>query len=292
MIDASFAQNTFDTYRTGLQCFENFRTEHRLPLLWPPPVSHVTMFIAFLSLNNKSPKTAACYIAAINFRCKFYKNVDISQNFIVKKMLEGMKRSKHSKDARLPITLEILNKILNRLPVVCTSPYEALLFSAAFSMAYHGFFRVGEIVFTKLGQEHKILGVSDVKIRTINNSRVINVYIAFSKTDQEGKGTLICIQGNNTAACPVLLLQRYLLQRPNVNGALFCHTNGKPVTRYQFSAVLRKALVSAGMQSDNFKSHSFRIGAASEASANGISDSKIMELGRWKSQAVKKYLRL
>jgi uncharacterized Fe-S radical SAM superfamily protein PflX len=80
------------------------------------------LFIAFLSLNNKSSKSAACYITAINFRCKFDQNVDISQNFIVKKMLQGMKRSK---DVRLSITFEILDKILKRLPVVCSSPYEA-----------------------------------------------------------------------------------------------------------------------------------------------------------------------
>ena len=100
LIDASFAQNTLDTYRTGLQWFENFRAQHRLPLLWPHPVPHVMLFIAFLSLNNKSSKTAACYITAINFRCKFYQNVDISQNFIAKKMLQGMKRSKRSKDVK------------------------------------------------------------------------------------------------------------------------------------------------------------------------------------------------
>ena len=79
-------------------------------------------------------------------------------------MLQGMKRSK---DVRLSITFEILDKILKRLPVVCSSPYVAWLFAAAFSMAYHGFLRVGEIVFTKLGKEHKILGVNDVKIRTL-----------------------------------------------------------------------------------------------------------------------------
>ena len=64
---------------------------------------------------------------------------------------------------------------------MCSSPYESLLFAAAFSMAYHGFLRVGEIVFTKLGQEHKILSVNDVKIRTPNNSRVIDVHIVFFK---------------------------------------------------------------------------------------------------------------
>jgi hypothetical protein len=47
--------------------------------------------MAFLSLNDQSSKTAACYITAINFRCKLYQNVDISHNFIAKKMLQGMK---------------------------------------------------------------------------------------------------------------------------------------------------------------------------------------------------------
>jgi hypothetical protein len=46
-------------------------------------------------------------------------------------------------------------------------------------MVYHGFLRVGEIVFTEVGHEHKILGVNDVKIRTPNNSRVIDVHIVF-----------------------------------------------------------------------------------------------------------------
>jgi divalent metal cation (Fe/Co/Zn/Cd) transporter len=48
----------------------------------------------------------------------------------------------------------------------------------------------GKQSFTKLGQEHNILGVNDAKIRTLNNCRVIDVHIAFSKTDQKGKGTL------------------------------------------------------------------------------------------------------
>jgi hypothetical protein len=54
------------------------------------------------------------------------------------------------KDVRLSITSEILDKILKRLPVVCSSHYEAWLFAAAFSMAYHGFLRVGEIFSLRL----------------------------------------------------------------------------------------------------------------------------------------------
>ena len=79
-------------------------------------------------------------------------------------MLEGMKRSKIVKDIRLPITLDLLNRIINQLPVICCSGCESTLFAAAISVAYHGFFRVGEIAFTKPGQFHQILGLQDVNI--------------------------------------------------------------------------------------------------------------------------------
>ena len=52
-----------------------------------------------------------------------------------------MKRSKIVKDIRLPITLDLLNIIINQLPVICCSGYESTLFAAAISVAYHGFFQ-------------------------------------------------------------------------------------------------------------------------------------------------------
>ena len=45
-------------------------------------------------------------------------------------------------------------------------------------------------------------------------------------------------------------------------------------------------------QSDRYKGHSFRIGAASPAAECGYSETQIRLLGRWKSDAFKKYIRL
>jgi len=53
----------------------------------------------------------------------------------------------------------------------------------------------------------------------------------------------------------------YISQRPKLNGHLFCHYSGKPVTRYQFSSVLNKALTFMGISNLMIRSHSFRIGA-------------------------------
>ena len=43
---------------------------------------------------------------------------------------------------------------------------------------------------------------------------------------------------------------------------------------------------------NGYKGHSFRIGAATYAAEQGVSDDKIRHLGEWKSDAFKKYIRI
>ena len=72
---------------------------------------------------------------------------------------------------------------------------------------------------------------------------------------------------------------------------LFCHTNGTPLTRYQFGAVLTKSIQALGLKSEAYRSHSFRIGAASWLAVKGVPDETIKKLGRWKSDSYSKYIR-
>lgn len=293
LIEASLASNTKDTYSIGLQCFESFRDEYKLDKSWPPPFSHIILFMAYLSLKGKAYKTVNCYLAAITFRCKIIEpqGQNFKNHFLVCKMLEGLRRVKGTKDQRLPITLELLSNIVAKLPAVCSSLYETLLFSAAFTLAYHGFLRVGEIVYTKAGQLHQIVAISDVEILAGNNTQFIRLTLRHSKCDQAGKGTIVDITSTGSPVCPVRHIKRFLDVRSHFNGPLFCHFNGSCVSRYQFSSVLTKTLRVLGIDSVGYKNHSFRIGAASEWAANGKSEQEIMKMGRWKSGAYKSYIR-
>ena len=72
---------------------------------------------------------------------------DTTNFFIISKALEGVKRVQGGKqpDIRSPITLDLLAQIIAVLDKVCKDKYEAILFATAFSLAFFGLLRVGEI---------------------------------------------------------------------------------------------------------------------------------------------------
>ncbi|KAJ8303595.1 hypothetical protein KUTeg_019991 [Tegillarca granosa] len=253
--------------------FRVFREQQCLPTCWPPPLVHVIQFIAALSLRGLAHSTSRLYVAAISYECKINNLPDVTNNFIITKLLEGMKRLKHRPDTRLPITLDLLSQLINSLPHVCTNLYEAKLFSCAFSLAFFGFMRIGEFAQTNCQATNNVLQLEDVILDEIHEKVILR--FRHSKTDQYGKGVTLEIPKTGKIYCPFMSLKHYLGARPSVPGILFCHFGGDPLTRYQFSSVLRKTLSFFNIEFKYYKSHSFRIRAATTASAAGMSDHDI-----------------
>lgn len=247
------------------------------------------VFIAHMYRNGLSHSTVNCYISGLSFYSKINNIEDFTQMFIVRKMIVGMKRTRSKCDTQLPITRELLKKIMAILPSICSNSYEAKLFKAAFSLAFYGFFRVGEVTVCKMDKQSHTNKVGNVKLSSDN----IEIFLSLSKTDQFGKGTTICISEQKVKAyCPVNNLGAFLQSRPSGDGPLFCHFDMKPLTRYQFSSVLKKSLSVSGVPNSRFTSHSFRIGMATSCAMEGMPDEQIMKLGRWKSEAYMRYIRI
>ena len=216
--------------------------------------------------------------------------MDNTQTFVVRKMLEGIKRSSgHQCDNRLPITKEMLKRIILSLPCVCKSSYESKLFSSVFSLCFHAFLRVGEVAFSNNCGKH-VLQYRNVQLFQGH----IELLLVSSKTDQTGVGTTVFVEaGNDKLVCPLALLQSYLHDRPPYDGPLFCHYDGRPLSRYQISSVLTKSLRILGVDSTMYSTHSLRIGAATCCALEGVPDAKFMEYGRWKTHtAFKTYIRI
>ena len=84
----------------------------------------------------------------------------------------------------------------------------------------------------------------------------------------------------NKQLCPVAALAAFLPIHSQEEGLLFCHLDGSPLSKYQFSAILKRALSVLGVTHAKIPSHSFRIGMATQCAIDGYSDDHIKKLGR------------
>ena len=165
------------------------------------------------------------------------------------------------------------------------------MFQAMCSTAFFGFLRVGEITFsattpppiqihqlTKLvNGAHEVLGF---KIKFLNFKHSYN------------QPPFYLVISSQSTFCPAKILLQFLSARGDSQGALFIQDDGSPVSRSWFSAQLSSAIKLCGLNPSVYKGHSFRIGAASHAAERGMSDTQIRILGRWKSNAFLKYIRV
>lgn len=83
--------------------------------------------------------------------------------------------------------------------------------------------------------------------------------------------------------CLLMQLVRLALVLSGKGGGLsfFIHFDGFPLTRYQFCSVLKKCLSVIGLAGYRFTSHSFRIGAVTEADRLGLGKTIIRKIDRW-----------
>ena len=275
-----------------MQAFKKFLNEYNLPDSWPPTLQQLVQFIAHLSKFKKcSFSTINAYLSGISFFLKLNNSQDYTRAFIIQKMLCGLRRIRPVKDTRMPITVDILRKILYVLPFVVSSNYEARLFHATFVITFFGFLRIDEIAVTgKYGNCENVPHVSDLTL----SENTCTLCIKSSKTDQYGNSvSLVFTTCSDSAICPVQGVKRYVRVRPQINGPLFCHFSGEPLTKYQFRSILLKCLKFAGIKA-NIKSHSFRIGAATLASMQNVPDEVIKLMGRWSTRGNthRRYIRL
>ncbi len=287
------ATNTHKTYAAGWNKFCQFWQQGN-NLNGPVSAEAVQQFVAWLSLQRFAPSTITTYVSAVGFYHKSHGWADPTNDFVVSKLLEGCRRLRPTADTRAPMSMSILLQTVQSLPAVCTSVFEACMFKAAFLCAFFGFMRLGE--FAADSRRHiqpSVLSVADVQICDANvDFQYVLVSFKHAKNNQRGPPQIIrLVQSTVAALCPVNALKVFMHIRPGNSGPLFCHFDGTPLTRFQFNAVLHKALRFAKVPGTQIRGHSFRIGAASLAVTMGVPMGEVQRMGRWRSDAVATYIR-
>ena len=294
LLSLAFSQNSYKTYATGWNMFCQFAMHKAEGASLPVTPVIIHEFIAWLSIKGYASSTIATYVSGVGVYHRLHGHVDPTKDFLVLKLLEGCRRDRQSCDSREPITISTLTRILEALPHVTVSHFECVLFRASMLCAFFGFMRVSEFTADSKNRiQDSVLRMSDVTFRAVGD-RCDSVLISFraSKNNQYGRAQVVrLVCANNKLICPVTALQEFVHVRPSGPGPLFCHFSGEPLTRYQFNAVLQKALIFCGIEGRRVRAHSFRIGAATVAHSLGVPISDIQRMGRWRSDAVLTYIR-
>lgn len=277
-----------------LKTYEKFCYQH-FPgtSIFPSTNLMVAHFISFLFVQNYQPSTIASYVSAISYVHKLNFFDDPTNSFFIRKIIKGANNLKSSCDTRLPITKEILSKLLGAIPVVIQGPYNQMLLRAMMSLAFYCFLRIGEMAVKNEIGKNKVLQVSDIHFEYENGVVAgMTLSITYYKHSDLQPKSISIAKNDSNVLCPVTAMFNYLSVSKHRSGPLFQFPCGTPVSYYYFSSSLKSLLLFIGLNPDVYKGHSFRIGAATSAAAKGISSSVIQSMGRWKSNAVKNYIRM
>ena len=271
------------------------------------------LFVAHLIDSNKQSSTVKSYISTIKAVLQ-EDGIEMEYDqFLLSSLTRACKINNDVISLKLPIYKDllaiILNEISKRYDNQLNQPYLSLLYRTMFSTAYFGLFRASEI--SESPSKH-VVKVGDVQIGF--NKKKFMFILRSSKTHSEGtmpqivkieqhhnklKPTAIAttsqvFKPKLQLPCPYKLLREYSRKRLPFRSRqenFFIYQDRTPVTAMDLRKCLRQALIAGGFNHENYSLHSTRSGRAGDLLRMGLSMEKIMKLGRWKSNAVFKYIK-
>ena len=265
----------------------------------------LVLFTAYLVDKGFKSSTIKSYISAIKCVLTEIKvKLDLEQTCITS-LTRACKLNNDQITTKLPIQKGLLQLILNEVNKYYNNKnqvYLVILYQTIFITAYYCLFRIGE-----LAKSAHVILAKNVHI-ALNKKKLLFI-LETSKTHTRGdKPQLVKISsvpcttsGNQRKehlrinySCPFLSLNTYLSLRPvriTQYEQFFVFSDGSPVLASHLRACLKLMLIRLQLNPRLYSMHSMRTGRSSDLLKYGISVETIKKLGRWKSNAVFRYLR-
>ena len=267
------------------------------PTTWE---DRLALFVGHLVSTKKQSSTVHSYVSAIRAILKL-NSIDLNPDqYLLSALTKACKFINDKVRTRNPIRKSLLLSILAQVMLhFDQQPYLCALYSALFSTAYYGLFRVGELTMSlhvvKACDVH--IGMNKKKILFILRSskthgeNVLPQKIKISSSDSK---TQVNAKKFKLRYCPYKLLRDYLRIQPKLSNKkeqFFVFADSSPVQPHHMRATLKMILKNLGYDHTQFSAHSYRSGRACDLLKYGLSVKTIKEMGRWRSNAVFVYLK-
>lgn len=273
-----------------------YRVRHPFPL----QEDILCRYVAFLAEQKLKHRTIKAYLSGIRHLQiqkalgNPFKNGGMPR---LEYVLTGIKRTEARSSpptrVRLPVTLDIMQH-LQKIWIGNQPHPEGTMLWAAACTGFFGFLRAGEFTVPSVeAYDPEVnLNLADLAVDSHTHPTMARIRLKQSKTDPFRQGVDVFLGTTDGAICPVTAIIQYISIRDPHPGPLFIRKGGAPLTRTYLVASLQGALKRTGLNVSHYNGHSFRIGAATTAAQNGLEDSMIQTLGRWRSDAYKLYIRI
>ena len=262
--------------------------------VFPVSQHNLAGFITHMYSGNYASSTILSTVSAVSYSHKIIGLTDPADNFYIKKLLLGIKKRTSTIDSRRPIDLCMLGQLTKATKAVIPNKFSQLCIAAMFMLAFHGFLRIGEICVRSGVLSGHVIQRSDIEVvpgHKGGSNTSLRLTIRHAKHQQVNRHVVLEIM-SQSINCPVKLLCNYLHIRGSAMGPLFVFPDKSPMSRSYFASQLSACLSHAGYNPSLYKCHSFRIGAVTTAATRGFTDVQIQAMGRWKSTAFRRYIRI
>jgi hypothetical protein len=242
-------------------------------------------------------------LAAIKWAHTFVTGTPLVTGDYLKMTLRGIQKSSKCPRGKTPVSISTLRAIyeglrLHKRPLEASK--RAQLLWGLIALSFFFMLRRSEVVMgDDLTHRHCLSGEDlwctdsgGVRTETISAMVSVNIRVTSSKTDQLGVGVVrrLSLSGD-PVLCPVRAAVWIMQARGQAPKILPLASLGDQCIRYTDLAQAMKAGARrVGLPPSEFSTHSLRAGGATYLSASGVETEVIMALGRWKSDAVRRYI--
>lgn len=289
LITSSLCERTRRSYERFWSRFCDFVNESQGQHLSLPVSSNtVSLFVAHLFSLQLAPSTISSHLSAIAFFHEVAGFHDPCSSSLIKRMLLGCRKLRLVKDNRLPLLSKQIQLLLTAVDqLYLSNRFLRSLYKAIILVTFHGFFRMGELLPASLNKPASVVQLHHTSI----SHNTFHIQLHCHKTRKSDKPVTIIIR-SQPEHCPVVSIKTYLAYRGKSEGPLFISSTQQPITLANFRSVFNKLLTLSNLSPLHYKLHSFRIGACTQAVMLGIPESDIMQMGRWRSHAFRRYIRV
>ena len=228
-------------------------------------------------------------------------NIKISEDsYLLASLIKACHLTNDQICTRLPIRRGMLRILLQQVEThfdESNQPFLKSLYLALFITTYFGLFRASEVT----SGDHLVLA-KDVHVGYNKNKFMFILHT--TKTLWKNMTPQIvkisptsssCKKRDSNLPCPFHLLHDYLNRRGPFKSDLdpfFVFSDGSPVTPRQMNVCLKLVLHKAGLDQKLYSVHSLHAGRTCDLFKLGLSVETIKKIGRWRSNAVFRYLKL